>query len=359
VLQVVNHTPFSASLSVFADPAGVETVYAVVKATFALGADGPQPAGVQLPLLAGDVFWGDPMTTSLRAAAEFGLLKPATDILLTGRAVAPGPDTRVADVGLSVGPVSRRVRVFGNRHWQRAAGGWRPSEPQPWQRMPLRWELAYGGVAAAPPEQAPDFEARNPVGRGFVARGAEPTHEQPLPNLEDPAAPLADPQGRPTPACFAPIAPTWMPRRSHAGTYDEAWTRGRAPYLPQDFDTRFFQVAPQELVAPGWLQGGEPVRLAGFSAGGPIDFNLPDVGLTLDFDFKGSSTPRPAQMELVLFEPDAGRFQMLWRAALPVDKHLLKLRAVVVNSRRYTRDVTIAPPLGKLGSLPPAYAATA
>ena len=45
MLQIVNHTPFNASLSVFADPAGVETAYAVVKATFALGADGPQPAG--------------------------------------------------------------------------------------------------------------------------------------------------------------------------------------------------------------------------------------------------------------------------------------------------------------------------
>ena len=45
--------------------------------------------------------------------------------------------------------------------------------------------------------------------------------------------------------------------------------------------------------------------------------------------------PRPAQLELLLFEPDAGRFQMLWRAALPVDKKLLKLRTLTVSSSAY------------------------
>ena len=345
MLQIVNLTPFSAALSVFPDAAGVETAYAVVKATFAIGAGGPEPASPQLPLLPGDVFWGDPVASSLRAAGEFGLLKPATDVLLTGRAVAPAPDTRVADVSLSVGAVNRRVRVFGNRHWQRAGGGWRASAPEPWQRMPLRWELAFGGVAPAAPGEAAEYEARNPVGRGLVARHAQPAPDQPLPNLEDPQQLLNEPHDRPVPACFAPIAPTWMPRRAHAGTYDEAWTRGRAPYLPLDFDARFFQVAPPELVAPSCLQGGEAVRLVGFSAGGAIEFALPEVGLELQVDFNGAQTPCRPQLELVLFEPDAGRFQMLWRAAWPVDKWLLKLKAVTVRSPRYGLDRPAASPL--------------
>ena len=335
MLQVVNQTPFTAALSVFPDAAGVETAYAVVKATFAIGATGPELSPAQLPLLAADVYWADPATSSLRAAAEYGLLKPATDVLLTGRAVAPSADTRVADVSLSVGTVQRRVRVFGNRQWQRAGGGWRPSAPEPWQRMPLRWELAYGGVAPAADGGVPEFEARNPVGRGFVATGAEPQPGQPLPNLEDPDALLAEPHDRPRPACLAAIAPTWHPRRLYAGTYDEAWTRGRAPYLPLDFDARFFQVAPPDLVAPGFLQGGEAVRLGGVSAGGPIEFVLPRCGLALEFLFDGARVPRPAQLELLLFEPDAGRFQMLWRAALPVDKKLLKLRTLTVSSSAY------------------------
>ncbi|MBP6339170.1 MAG: DUF2169 domain-containing protein, partial [Vitreoscilla sp.] len=129
MLQVVNHTPFMASLSVFSDPAGVETAYAVVKATFSIGVKGPVLAKPQQPLLATDVFWGDPVGTSLRAAGEFALLKPGTDVLLVGRAIAPRPGTRVADVSVSVGPVTRTVRVFGDRRWQKSLGSWKPSSP--------------------------------------------------------------------------------------------------------------------------------------------------------------------------------------------------------------------------------------
>jgi len=359
MLQVVNHTPFTAALSVFPDPAGVETAYAVVKATFVFGAEGPELAKPQLPLLAVDVFWGDPITSSLRACGEFALLKTATDVVLSGRAVAPAPDTRVADCSLSVGPVSRSVRVFGDRQWNKRAGAWRATQPQSWQRMPLRWELAFGGIAPAVGDKPPEHEPRNPVGRGLVARGAQPVEGQPLPNLEDPQAPLNEPHGRPAPACFAPIAPTWLPRRPYAGTYDEAWVRGRAPYLPLDFDPRYFQVAPPELTAPGFLQGGEQVTLAGFSQGGPIRFTLPQCGLELEFEFDGSPVPRPAQLETVLFEPDAGRFQMLWRAALAVDKKLLKLRQLTVRSSVFDRDGSPAKPLGRLNSMPAAYAAGA
>ena len=48
---------------------------------------------------------------------------------------------------------------------------------------------------------------------------------------------------RPAPACLAPIAEAWEPRRSFAGTYDAAWQQGRAPYLPTDLDPRFLASA--------------------------------------------------------------------------------------------------------------------
>lgn len=341
MLQVANHTPFSAALSVFPDQAGVESAYAVVKASFCFGPNGPELAEVQTPPLAADVFWGDPVSTSLRAVGEFGLLKTATDVLLIGRAIAPVPNTRVADVSLRVGPVARTVRVFGDRHWEKSGGKWKPSLPQAWERMPLRWELAWGGVAPQVGDAVPEHEPRNPVGRGIASRDG-PTDGQLLPNLEDPQALLIDPKDRPVPACFAPIAPTWLPRRQHAGTYDDAWVRKRAPYLPLDFDARFFQVAPPALIAPGFLQGGEPVELAGFTAGAPIRFELPRCGLELEFDFDGAPVPVPPQLETVLFEPDAGRFHLLWRAVLPVDKKLLRLRQLAVRSAAFERTTVPA-----------------
>lgn len=355
MLQVANQTPFKAALSVFPDPQGVETAYAVVKATFALGAAQPELAPQQLPLLASDVYWGDPQQTSLRAAGEFALLKPATDVLLMGRAVAPAPGTRIADVGLRVGPVRKVVRVFGERHWEGFGSNLRPSAPLPWERVPLRWELAFGGVAPDAAD-ARDHEPRNPVGRGIASRDPAALRGQPLPQLEDPAHPIRNPNDRPPPACFAPIAPAWLPRRAHAGTYDEAWISGRAPYLPTDFDARFFQLAPHDLIAPGHLRGGEPVELAGFTLGEPLRFTLPAIHLTLTFQFGGRPVPRPAQLEMVLFEPDHGRFQMLWRAALPVDKRLLKLTELAVCCDEYDRDGHPPAPLRGLQGLPHSYA---
>jgi hypothetical protein len=355
VLQLENHTPFTASMAVFPDAAGIETAYAIVKATFTIGARGPEPAREQLPLLAADVFWGDPASSSLRAAGDFTLMKPATDVLLVGRAIAPGPDTRIADVRLSVGAVTKTVRVFGDRRWEGSGGKLRPSAPQPWQRMPLRWEFAFGGIGPEG-EDPRGHEPRNPVGRGIGGADASVRKGQLLPNLEDPAAPITSPADRPRPACFAPIAPTWLPRRSHAGTYDEAWSAQRAPYLPLDFDARYFQLAPADLVASGHLQGGEAVEMLGFTLGGPLRFTLPQPGIRIDFHFDGARVPGQPRLETVLYEPDAGRFHMLWRAALAVDKKLLRLHEVELRSAQYGADGRPPPPLARLQTLPRSYA---
>ena len=66
MLQIDNRTPFNAALAVFADPRGVETAYVAVKAAFNITPDGLVPTFKPLPLLPGDVFWGDPATTGLR-----------------------------------------------------------------------------------------------------------------------------------------------------------------------------------------------------------------------------------------------------------------------------------------------------
>lgn len=359
MLQVDNQTPFTASLSVFPDARGVETAYAVVKATFVLGAAEPALAEPQLPLLAADVFWGDPQHSSLRAAGEFALLKPATDVLLVGRAVAQAPGTRVADVSLRVGPVHKTVRVFGERHWEGSGSGMKPSPPQPFERVPLVWELAFGGIAPEVAGQDPaqrEHDPRNPVGRGIAGDQWSKLKGQPVPSLEDPAALIRTAADWPPPACFGPVAPTWMPRRRYAGTYDAAWTRERAPYLPTDFDPRYFQLAPAGLVAPGFLQGGEPVELNGFTLGGPLRFMLPSIHLHVEFRFDGKPMPQPAQLETVLFEPDLGRFQMLWRAAQPVDKKLLKLSELRLRCDEYGKDGRPPPPLARLQGLPRSYA---
>ncbi|HYN78855.1 MAG TPA: DUF2169 domain-containing protein [Lamprocystis sp. (in: g-proteobacteria)] len=338
MLQLANQTPFSAALSVLPDTQGIESAYAVVKATFALTDTDLVLAEQQLPLLAADVFWGDPVTTGLRAVGEFALPKPATDVLLVARAVAEHADTRVLDVSLRVGPLQKTVRVFGNRRWERAGDGWLPTPPEPFERLPLRWEFAFGGCATATDGAPPDYEPRNPVGRGFIGREEKALAGRSLPNLEDPRQLIRSPADRPPPACFAPIAPTWAPRKAYVGTYDETWQQQRAPYLPHDFDSRYFQVAPADQIAPGFLVGGEPVEIRGCSLGDAIRFALPICSLELEFDFDGAHLPVAPKLETVLLEPDKGRVQLLWRAGIAVDKRLLKLREVIVYCREYPRQ---------------------
>ncbi len=337
MLQLVNHTPFAASLSILSDLDGVESAYAIVKASFDITANGLTLAAPQSPLLATDVYWGEPATTSLRVPGEFSLPKPATDVLLIGHALAPRENTRVAEASIRVGPLSKTLRLFGNRRWQRTDLGWEASTPEIWERMPLRWELAFGGQAPAEDDKPPEFEPRNPVGRGFNGRHEREWQDQPLPNIEDPGQLIRHPSDRPSPAGFAPIAPSWLPRRDYAGTYDQAWQKNRAPYLPNDFDPRFFQTAPQGLIAPGHLVGGEAVEIMGCNREGPIRFLLPVCSLNLAFDFDGKTLDQPPKLETVLIEPDLRRVQLLWRAGIRVDKQLLKLREVVVNCREYPK----------------------
>lgn len=333
MLQVENATPYPATLAVFPSPQGVECAYAAVKITYDLSQGRPELAARQAGFLAADVYWGEPGASSLRAAADLTLLKPSTDVILLGRAIAAQGPVRSMDVSLRVGSVGRRLRIFGERVWQKAGEGWQASVPQPFERMPLRWELAFGGASRPHPEHPPETEPRNPVGRGFVASWDAQPEGLPLPCIEDPDALIRHPHDRPEPAGFAPIVPVWAHRARHAGTYDAAWQKQRAPHLPLDFNPLFLQVAPPALIAPQRLAGGEPVELLGLTGGGRLAFDLPRPNLELAFDFAGRHIQAEPLLDTVLIEPDLARLQMVWRAELVVDKHLLKLRAIQVGER--------------------------
>jgi len=332
MLQVDNGTAFKVSFGVFPNEDGVECAYGVVKATFAISGKGePTFCEEQSDIVPLDVPHGDPLTTSLRAAGEMTLVKPSTDILLRGLAHAPGGrPAREVDVTLRVGSIAKTVRVFGDRVWEAGVLKARPSEPAPFETMPLIYERAFGGVDTDPVDPAKvDFEPRNPVGRGLVPTNARAGAEgRPLPNLEDPSALIRGPKDRPAPAGFGPVAPHWEPRKSYAGTYDEGWMKTRAPYLPRDFDPRFFQVAPPGLIAKEYLKGGEPVEILNATPSGRLSFNLPTCTPELIFLFDGREHRPPANLDTILFDTESGRLWMVWRACQIVDKKLLRLDVI-------------------------------
>lgn len=342
MLQIENPTGLAATAFLAADPDGVDTVYAIVKGTFALDprqddpAVEPPLAPVQAPVAARATHHGDPAASSIRLPSDVGLVKPGTDVLLTGHAHAPdGRPTTEHTVTLAVGAVRQTVRVTGDRTWTRqAGGGWAPSDAAPWVRLPLVWERAYGGrcVVAGQVREAP----HNPVGAGFWTPDVGSPEGRALPNLEDPDAPLTEPGAAVPARCFAPVAEHWAPRRDHAGTYDARWQRERAPYLPVDFDPRFFQLAPPGLVAPGWLSGGEPVHVLGATPGGALRFAVPRLAVAVTYVVDGAAHPVPARLDTLLVQPDLRRVLVTWRAALACDKRALRVETLRVAAERAT-----------------------
>jgi hypothetical protein len=325
MLQLLNETPFKATLAVFPDRAGIDTLYVIVKATVTI-----QPrialAPEQLPITMADEYHGDPASSSLKAVSDLHIGKPGTDVLVTGHARAPRPITDMTVV-VSVAERQKALRVVGDRVWRRDGTA---SEPEPFTEMPLVWERAYGGVHASGDQVV--AEERNPVGCGFLGdRKPAELENSPAPNLLDPAAPLQKLGNAALPACFAPTAPAWLPRRTFAGTYDEAWQKSRAPYLPDDFDPRFLQCATEGLRFERFLQGTEPVRITGMTLSGPIDFVVPTVRPQIEVTVAGSPIATRAELETLWVEPDENRASLAWRGMVSVDRKVLKVEKVTIS----------------------------
>jgi hypothetical protein len=330
MLQLDNQTPFYPLMAVLPNCDAIDTLFVILKATLVLR---PQLAlaPVQIPITLADEYYGDPTTSSLKQASDMHIGKPGTDVLLVGRAWAPNAQAAPeAWVRVAVAERQKTLRVFGDRTWRRDGT---PSPAQPFEAMPLVWERAFGGIQEFPDRVL--AAELNPVGVGFVTgRHAEELVGLPVPNLEEPTTPLERQGQNLTPACFAPTAAHWMPRRAFAGTYDEKWQRKRAPYLPADFDRRFLQCAAPELTFDRYLQGTEPVEIRGATPDGPISFSLPAAALQIDVKIGGSIEHPVANLETVLIEPDDNRLCLTWRAALPCDRSILKVEKVTVTRKR-------------------------
>jgi hypothetical protein len=329
VLQLKNHSPFEATLGLFPNEQGVDSVYVVVKATFDIGPK-LSIAEKQVPIVLADEYWGEPAQSSIKYASEVHLTKPSTDVVLVGRACVP--DDRKAtqlDVRLAVAERQKALRVFGNRVWRHGQA----SSPEPFSYVPIVYEYAFGGIHEIDPENGKFLaEARNPIGCGFKGkRSSGELNGTPLPNVEDPRCLITSAGDKAVPAGYGFIAPTWQPRISFAGTYDETWQKKRAPYLPHDFDSRFFNAASPELVFDRYLQGGEPVMIDNLGPHGPVRINLPICKLNVAIRIAGKVEPSQMNLETVLVEPEQPRLCMTWRGSATCDKKMLKVEQIDVQ----------------------------
>jgi hypothetical protein len=334
-MEIVNPTPFAAAPCAVADLDGADLLVVILKATYALdGEGGMAPAEVQREVALADTFTGEPGASSVAYASDLALHKASTDVVLAGSAYAARPGDREGEAGVQVGAARATFRVFGRREWQSALGVTRMSRPEPYERLPLAYEHAVGGTDTTPvAERDHAFEPRNPVGVGFrAARSQRVVDASPLPHFERADALVRTPDDRPPPAPVGFVAPGWQPRAAFAGTYDDAWTAGRSPLLPADFDARFFDVAPPELSVPGRLRGDEHGAALGVSPRGLLRFTLPGLAPAATVAGRALGRARlPLGLDRVVVDGDGGdlgEVVLVWSAGLRLPRGFHDVQSV-------------------------------
>jgi hypothetical protein len=326
MLQIDNKTSFVASLLTFPDEDGIDALYPVIKATFNFPQGKISIAEKQMPLVGSDQYSGDPGKSSLDYSSDFMPCKPCTDILLKGTAYSPrGAEVNWIDVSLIVNDREKGFRIFGNRFWTKKIIGYSISNPVPFKEMPLKYELAFGGGDALKDETEIFYEY-NPVGKGYChQKGTKEIDGLPLPNIEDPKELIENPKQKPMTSGFGPIAPNWMPRISLAGTYDEKWQKNRAPYLPKDFNPKFYNVSSSDFIFSPYLEGGEEIKIKNLTPDGFVSFRLPKLEFKVILKLESKLIPVRMNLETVLIEPDEKCLTMTWKGKLNCDKKLLKM----------------------------------
>ena len=324
--ELINLSPFACDLLFVTDEEGVVMCVPVVQATFKLAPGEPlallEPPP---PINLGGAWWGDAAHTSMRLEPQIAFIKPATDIVLIGHAYPSNKDRTEGLVGIGVGAVRKTARVFGNRRLVKRLGFTTATAPEPFDRIPLTYEYAFGGRDRR--DKNPDrhrFEPRNPVGIGYRDPDLADDAEVAMPNLEDPDHLFKSVSDCPPPAGFGFVSPDWQPRTRFAGTYDKAWNDLRKPLLPKDFNRRFFNAASSGLIAPGYLRGDEPVVVIGASASGRVNFNLPGAASPACRVALRSGNPVELQtvLDTLLVDMDQQTVTLTWRAHVAVRRGL-------------------------------------
>ncbi len=354
-------------------PAGVSCISILAKRTYVLNAYRPvnEPAGEQIPLRRKPIHDGN-AGGLLLADTDAWPYKLRTDIVAHGHVYAHGMRRQV-DAAIVVGAMRRDLRVTGDRRCARSRHrGVHFSEPEPFDRMPLGYDRAYGGYdhgseSALPnlfEKLAPNLDTgidpkvyslccypRNRHGRGYhLASSSTPLDEVSLPNIEDPAD-LLQPDRfivphplawwrQPIPTGASWLHPGYLARCAYLGVQPfrhplpeelPEFTRGYLPKAVRSIDVmrgdpEVFGIqngASLGLQLLG-LTGGNTIRLIGLH---------PEVR---DFTVVIPARPRmfvrtrwrnaeeaPAVLHHVELYPDEGVFTVVWRGAVEANRTLL------------------------------------
>ncbi|WP_437832517.1 DUF2169 domain-containing protein [Sorangium sp. So ce1153] len=340
---------------------GLLRVTVVVKATFALSADGDAALLAPEPIEREDRHHDEDPSRSLRAASETAPYLPGAGVVLTGHAHAPrGAPVAALSARLAlfrdVPLLDKTIHVFGD-----VAPG--SDTPGPFQTMPLVYERARGGSSFP----------WNPVGLSDASDGARADAPRPAvysgrtrPNLVNPVSPHR-------PAAFGPIAPHWPLRRRLFGGVEPRATRlsaqpgspGADPAaaasaesaqvleIPDDFDFRALDPAPFDQQIP-FLQGDEWIVMDNLNAGrARVQTRLPSARARVRrhrVSAAGASGPQEISLsaDMLLIDTDRQIASLVWRGNFAIESQDV-IRDIRLFAGVETSTVTIPwPDLGDI-----------
>jgi hypothetical protein len=298
-------------------------------------------------LVKGDTHYGDPKVTPLKFESDLVPFKLATDVVLIGKAHAPGgkPVEQLRPF-LQVGEHHKELLVTGDRVCNFQEGGL-PSfgAPVPFTEMPLTYDRAYGGVDIHSNFDLAYPYPRNPLGRGFVVKNTKrAVQDLPLPNIEDPLETLTEEglitedmmawEKQPMPQGYGWYVKYCYPRALLAGVMpaDRAFEREmRAVYetvvpaeqlelyrqtnLPS-MDFRFFNGASPGLAVP-YLEGNESVVLRHISVEGELSFALAGDRPEMEIDIGTGPFKPPVVLHTLAIRSEDQQLDLVWRGAVP------------------------------------------
>jgi hypothetical protein len=270
---------------------------------------------------------GDPYETEFgEFDGETPFVREGCDLFLLGYAYS-STDPAKTTVELRVGShFSHSIRVFGDRKWERRGERLAPSEPEPFSRIPLTWDRAFGGTTKVEGLDVP-FSA-NPNGCGFYWE-SEQAEGSPLPNLEDPKKIICEWNDRPDPVGTAPYSREWALRALNSAEID---TSGEVPTVRR-IKPSYFNNAVPRLILPRAPGAGESVIATSVCVEGDnIEFRMPSAAYHTFVQLDDRRYVFPVQLEALAILAEEGRVMLGYRCCFRYRFRPMERRAAVLFS---------------------------